>query len=39
MTDIALPAVAIDVPAEGLTLGQSAAAMGIASETLRYYAC
>lgn len=37
MTDIALPSVDVNVPIDGLTLGQAAAVMGITSETLRYY--
>jgi DNA-binding transcriptional MerR regulator len=34
---ISLPAVDIDVPAAGLTIGRAAAVLGIPSETLRYY--
>lgn len=37
MPRISLPAIDIDVPATGLTIGQAAAALGIPSETLRYY--
>jgi len=37
MTRIALPSVDADFPDDGLTIGQAAGAMGIPSETLRYY--
>ena len=37
VTPLLLPAVDIEVPAEGLSIGQAAAATGMSVEALRYY--
>ena len=37
VTPLLLPDVAVDVPAEGLSIGQAAAATGVSVEALRYY--
>jgi DNA-binding transcriptional MerR regulator len=37
VTPLLLPDVAVDVPADGLSIGQAAAATGVGIEALRYY--
>jgi len=37
VTPLLLPAVAVDVPAEGLAIGQAAEVTGLSVEALRYY--
>lgn len=37
MSELPLPDVQADVPAEGLTIGQAASVLGLPMETLRYY--
>lgn len=37
MSETLLPSVVVDVPSDGLTIGEAAAVLGIPMETLRYY--